>query len=757
MLRACVIDFGKGWERHLPLCRSPVCWAKVGDVQLTGPEIIHETTKKIVQIRQRLQAARDRQRSYANIRRKPLEFQVGDRVMLKVSPRKGVIRFGKQGKLLEELSNVYSTFHISNLKKCLSDESLIIPMKELRPDDKLNFMEEPIEIMDRKVKQLRQSRIPIVKVRWNSKRGPEFTWEREGQMCQVIEQPMARRGVTMSNYGSDVILEVPHSETYLNDMENQSVHEMQDFKQSPVVDFTDNEIHTQLQDKDNTICKLKDIIKSMREKSKEENVKFDYCEIETKNVELENSVAKLLSENERLCNEISHVKQVFKEQFDLIKKTRVRSKEQSDSLIDKLNLKSVENEDLKAQIQDKVFVITSLKNDLRKIKGKEIVDIAAQIPSANTIVSGMFKLDLEPLAPRLFQNRESHIDYLKYTQEQADIFGKYAKKVAVTPKNKVKKVRFVEPLTSSSNSKHVESSKISNSNTPVLSSTGLKCSTSKSRSKPTGNKRNDRISQTPSRNMKNKVEDQPRKVNKKNHVVEPICDDNVKHPKLNANFDLNCATCKKSLFDGVHDMCFLDFVRNVNSRAKSAKKHKKQNIWKPTSHVFTEVGFKCETKIKDRKNFTIVGSSKTAKIVKSKNANHWEPNHTRGSNATDIPLSSFLVMTGSVRFGNDNITRIMGYGDYQLGNVTISRDSFQTLFLNYLAFHQIEMIRITYFEPMFDEYFTPPSIVVSPVQEDAALRVVDLANSLVSTSIDQDAPSLSTPSTQEQEQSPNIS
>ncbi|GKF98204.1 putative reverse transcriptase domain-containing protein, partial [Tanacetum coccineum] len=144
MLRACVIDFGKGWERHLPLeefsynnsyhasikaapfeglygrkCRSPVCWAEVGDVQLTGPEIIHETTEKIVQIRQCLQAARDRQRSYANIRRKPLEFQVGDRVMLKVSPRKGVHR----------------TFHISNLKKCLSDESHVIPIKELRLDD----------------------------------------------------------------------------------------------------------------------------------------------------------------------------------------------------------------------------------------------------------------------------------------------------------------------------------------------------------------------------------------------------------------------------------------------------------------------------------------------------------------------------------------------------------------------------------------------------------------------------------------------
>ncbi|GKC84773.1 putative reverse transcriptase domain-containing protein [Tanacetum coccineum] len=202
MLRACVIDFGKGWERHLPLvefsynnsyhasikaapfealygrkCRSPVCWAEVGDVQLTGPEIIHETTEKIVQIRQRLQAARDRQRSYANVRRKPLEFQVRDRVMLKVI---GPVTYKLE--LPEELSNVHSTFHVSNLKKCLSDESLVIPMKELQLDDKLNFMEEPVEIMDREIKQLRQSRIPIVKVRWNSKRGPEFMWEREDQI-----------------------------------------------------------------------------------------------------------------------------------------------------------------------------------------------------------------------------------------------------------------------------------------------------------------------------------------------------------------------------------------------------------------------------------------------------------------------------------------------------------------------------------------------------------------------------------------------
>ncbi|GKA97089.1 reverse transcriptase domain-containing protein [Tanacetum coccineum] len=141
-------------------CRSPACWAEVGDSQLTGPEIIQETTEKIVQIRQRLQAARDRQRSYANIRRKPLEFQVGDRVMLKVSPRKVAYKL----ELPEELSSIHNNFHISNLKKCLSDESLIIPMKELQLDDKLNFVEEPVEIMDREIKKLKRSRIPIVKV-----------------------------------------------------------------------------------------------------------------------------------------------------------------------------------------------------------------------------------------------------------------------------------------------------------------------------------------------------------------------------------------------------------------------------------------------------------------------------------------------------------------------------------------------------------------------------------------------------------------
>ncbi|GKA55474.1 hypothetical protein Tco_0754423 [Tanacetum coccineum] len=185
--------------------RSPICWAEVGDAQLTGPEIICETVEKIIQIKHHLQASHDRQRSYADKIRKLLEFQVGDKVMLKVSPWKGVIRFGKWGRLNpryigpfkilakvrtvayllelpEKLSRVHSTFHVSNLKKCLSDESLAIPLDEIHVDDKLNFIEEPVEIMDRKVKSLKKSHIPIVKVRWNSRRGPEYTWEREDQM-----------------------------------------------------------------------------------------------------------------------------------------------------------------------------------------------------------------------------------------------------------------------------------------------------------------------------------------------------------------------------------------------------------------------------------------------------------------------------------------------------------------------------------------------------------------------------------------------
>ncbi|GJV61628.1 putative reverse transcriptase domain-containing protein [Tanacetum coccineum] len=208
MLRACVIDFGSSWDRHLPLVEFSYNNSYHASIKaapfeaLYGPELVRETTEMIVQIKNRLITARSRQKSYADVRRKPMEFQVGDMVMLKVSPWKGVIRFGKRGKLSpryigpfkiierigpvayklelpDKLRGIHSTFHVSNLKKCLADENLVIPLEEIQLDDKLHFIEEPVEIMDREVKQLKQSRIPIVKVRWNSRRGPEYTWERE--------------------------------------------------------------------------------------------------------------------------------------------------------------------------------------------------------------------------------------------------------------------------------------------------------------------------------------------------------------------------------------------------------------------------------------------------------------------------------------------------------------------------------------------------------------------------------------------------
>ncbi|GJU95567.1 putative reverse transcriptase domain-containing protein [Tanacetum coccineum] len=175
MLRACVIDFGNGWDRHLPLveisynnnyhtsikvapfealydrkCRSPVCWTEVREAQLTGPAIIHETTEKIFKIRDCMQAARDQQKSYADKRRRPFEFEVGYKVMLE---RIGPVAYHLD--LPQELSRVHNVFHIYNLKKCLSDDTLVIPLEELQLDDKLNFVEEPKEIMDREVKQLK--------------------------------------------------------------------------------------------------------------------------------------------------------------------------------------------------------------------------------------------------------------------------------------------------------------------------------------------------------------------------------------------------------------------------------------------------------------------------------------------------------------------------------------------------------------------------------------------------------------------------
>ncbi|GJV90472.1 hypothetical protein Tco_1538285 [Tanacetum coccineum] len=215
IMRACVIDFGGSYHlsiRCAPFealygrkCRSPVLWAEIGESSLTGLELVQETTDKVVLVKEKPKAVRDRQKSYVDYRRKPLEFEVGDRVLLRVSPWKGVVRFGKKGKLApryvgpfeileriglvayrlrlpEELNSVHDTFHVSNLKKCLADANLHVPLDEIKVDKTLRFVEEPVEIMDRENKKLKRRKIALVKVRWNSKRGPEFTWEHEDQM-----------------------------------------------------------------------------------------------------------------------------------------------------------------------------------------------------------------------------------------------------------------------------------------------------------------------------------------------------------------------------------------------------------------------------------------------------------------------------------------------------------------------------------------------------------------------------------------------
>ncbi|GJY65104.1 putative reverse transcriptase domain-containing protein [Tanacetum coccineum] len=213
MLRA------NGWVKHLPLvefsynnsyhasikaapfealygrkCRSPVCWAEVGEVQLTGPEIVQETTEKIIQVKQRMQAARDRQKSYADLKRKPMEFEVRDKVMLKVLPWKGVVRFGKRGKLNPRFVGPFKVI------KRVGDVAykLELPEELSRVHNTFHFVKEPIEITDREVKRLKRSRIILVKVRWNSKRGPEFTWEREDQFRKKYPHLFSKTGPSSS-------------------------------------------------------------------------------------------------------------------------------------------------------------------------------------------------------------------------------------------------------------------------------------------------------------------------------------------------------------------------------------------------------------------------------------------------------------------------------------------------------------------------------------------------------------------------------
>ncbi|GJT37496.1 hypothetical protein Tco_0937361 [Tanacetum coccineum] len=318
------------------------------------------------------------------------------------------------------------------------------------------------------------------------------------------------------------------------------------------------------------------------------------------------------------------------------------------------------------------------------------------LPAA-TIAPGMYKLDLVTLAPKDKNNRETYIYYLKHTREQAailreiveqaislnpldsasysackyvkliqellgyvrdtcpDIHKPSEKLVVVTPINKKKTVRFAKPVISSSTSQkqlgssHTQAKQTTNNY--VITSIGVSRSTKSSRSKSTDNTKIDRILYIlSSTQKKNKVEDHSRIVksclNKPNCIVKPSGNENVQHSKLNTNSELMCVKCNSSMFDARRELCFREFVSdmNVSSKSKSFKKAKKKEEWKPTGKVFQIVLWYLDS-----------GCSK----------------HITGDRSQ---LTNFVhKFLGTVKFDNDQIAKIMGYGDYQIGNITILR------------------------------------------------------------------------------------
>nr|GEW47897.1 putative reverse transcriptase domain-containing protein [Tanacetum cinerariifolium] len=418
MLRACVINFGKGWVKHLPLCefsynssyhasikaapyealygrecRSPVCWAEVGEAQLTGPEQIQETTKKIVLIKQRIQAAQDRQKSYADLNRKPMEFKVRDRVMLKVSPWKGVVRF------------------------------------------------ELVEIIEREIKRLKQSWIPLVKVFWNSRRGPEFTWEREDSFRKKYPHLFTNRVTSSTARSLALVVLTGEKESVEVKGENTEVHSRESIleraKHKREKDRMVNDRMMQSKERKDNSSNALDVDLVVTESNETESERHvlssrsrndthtDDADINSVNDKQPMAEVQLSAEhnilaneqqhseqsesiydiyllekvdrnttpestdmshmggeigqnvdakkyNEMLNKENEHLKQTYKDLSDSIKKTSVHTKDHANSLIVQLNYKTVENADLKAQIQEKVFANAALKNKLRKSKRNSV-------------------------------------------------------------------------------------------------------------------------------------------------------------------------------------------------------------------------------------------------------------------------------------------------------------------------------------------------------------------------------------------------
>ncbi|GJR01106.1 retrovirus-related pol polyprotein from transposon TNT 1-94 [Tanacetum coccineum] len=408
-------------------------------------------------------------------------------------------------------------------------------------------------------------------------------------------------------------------------------------------------------------------------------------------------------ESERLIQENDHLFKLLLSQYivhicvnSLATLTNYAKIEQD--YIDEYSENLVLKAELAKKLDAKDISVANLRKHIESLKGKNVGEKAAQPNNAKVIAPRMFKLDLELLSPK---ELVEHTRALRPLDNGLDSACN-EKLVAITPLNKNKKVRFAEPATSSSNThKQVDSHKTQDSNKPVLPSTGMKSSTSASRSPPSDNMKNNRILQTTSSYMKNRVRDHSRNVksnsNKMNRVSEPVCNANVKHTILNTNSELICVKCNKCMFDANHDLCFLDFVNDVNvrSKSKSAKSSKKNKTWKPTSKIFTDIGYRWKP---TGWTFTLAGNTcpltritstkvdplkeTTLKLVTNPNPEiKIYRRKTKVAKSVDLSseprnrsqLINFVPkFLSTVRIGNE-IAKIMGYCDNQQGNVTILR------------------------------------------------------------------------------------
>nr|GEV75018.1 retrovirus-related Pol polyprotein from transposon TNT 1-94 [Tanacetum cinerariifolium] len=509
--------------------------------------------------------------------------------------------------------------------------------------------------------------------------------------CDDLSTAQAVLMANISNYGSEVTSDVPHSETYLNDMNSQ---------------------------KETLILEEESRSKMSKKENDPEAIKQN---ISHKPIDYE----KLNRQTEDFGKRFTPQQQLSAEQAFWLR-------------ISNPTIKSSSTPPVRVEVPSKLPKVSLVNESLKKLKFQlaQFDYVVKKRTTLDVLTKGIVeqakaKQPLDNALDFACKHAKRIQDLLVYVQDTCPSAVKLSEtNVARTPMNKIKKLTFAKPITSFSTNQETRYS-----NKPMLHSIGVKCSTSASGSKPLGNTKNNKISQPSSSNKINKVEDQPRSVktrkNKKNRVNKVKCNDHVMQSMSNANsifvsiknapvkdsvndVKSGClyAICGKYMKTKTHHACVHLVVTKMNEsqKSKSVKKHKNQNVWKPTGNVFTDVGYKWKPtgqtftivveiqkpkiKVYSRKpkNVNNVGSSKMDKIVKSKNANNSKPNHTWGSIATDIPSSSSLVMTGTVRFRNDQIVRIIWYGDFQLGNVIISR-TLREFYDNVRISHQTSVAR----------------------------------------------------------------